>query len=77
MSTSPEPPRSRRTFGLDDPVRCDKLSRAAHHTYSPEQLRELGYRLGLDRAQIRHRGHEWDVADILAVFEQWNVDLSA
>jgi hypothetical protein len=45
--------------------------------HSPEQLRELYYRLSLDRAHVRSRGHDWDVADVRAVFEQWNVDLSA
>ena len=49
-------------------VHTDKLN---HRRYDDGPLRELGFRLGLDKAQVRQRGHEWDVADIMAVVEAW------
>lgn len=71
------PEHTRRRLGPGDmTVRRDKLSRSAHHDYSPEQLRELGYRLGLDRSYRTGLGHSWDVADVMAVVHEWHVDLA-
>lgn len=81
--TEPMPEHTRRRLGPDDkvPIAGANLRHGAagfrREPFSPEQLRDLGYRLGLDRSHRHGMGHDWDVADIMAVFHEWTVDLNA
>lgn len=39
-----------------------------------EELADLRKRLHEDSRIVKGRGHDWDVADIMAVVEVWNED---